>query len=42
MHCHMILVAIDSRRGGGDGTDDEGGEANEVLANASNSGKGHC
>ena len=36
------LGAADSRRGGGDGTDDEGGEANEVLANASNSGKGQC
>ena len=42
MHCHMILVAIDSRCGKGDGTDDGDSEANKVLANASNSGKGHC
>ena len=32
--------AADSRRG--DGTDDGGGETIEILANTSNSGKGHC
>ena len=41
-HDPGALGAADSRRGGGDGTDDGGGEAIEILANASNSGKGHC